>query len=112
MQMFLWGLYIVMYIVFMYVMIKLTGEKHPSNKGDERQRFMAKEAVIQSWYAIMYMLFFKGIQALPFFKGIFHKGDGISFFQQPFFYQGGDILLAALVGYMMGYIISYRKLSA
>lgn len=73
---------------------------------------MAKEAVIYSWYLIMYALLLKGCWSIPVLKEALHVKDPIEFFQQPFFRQGGDILLAATLGYVVGYIKAYFKMSA
>jgi hypothetical protein len=90
---------------------KLTGEEHPVNSDDERKRVMAKEAAVYSWNIIMFFLLLKGLQYIPFIhEAIF--SDSILFFQQPFFKQGGDILLAAVIGYLGGYLKIYFKLSA
>ncbi|QDP41610.1 hypothetical protein [Radiobacillus deserti] len=85
---------------------RLSGDE--SSQEDERQKRILKDAALSSWQLLMLYAFFRLMNLLPFMNELVDpsKIQTIAFFS-----NGGDILLVAMIGYLMGAMISYFRYS-
>lgn len=78
------------------------------SKEDERQKRILKDATITSWQVIMLYAFIQLMNLLPFVNEFVDPSwiESVAFFS-----NGGDILLIAIIGYIMGGLTSYFRYS-
>jgi hypothetical protein len=95
---------------FHFVFHTLAGDESKLAKGDERQKKLARDATMTSWYCMMYWILIKMLALIPFLRSVILPESPFS--QSAFVQHGGDILIVAVAGYVCGYLISYFRYSA
>ncbi|MFT8871987.1 MAG: hypothetical protein ABF868_06810 [Sporolactobacillus sp.] len=80
----------------------LSGDKQNMAHQDERQRKIFRDAAIFSWQTL---LLYGVMHLVVFYFNLTRPGG--TFIDTPFFQHGGDILFIAVIGYLLGLVMSY-----
>ncbi|WP_207667467.1 hypothetical protein [Clostridium sp. 1xD42-85] len=90
------------------MIIRLSGDSISGiSKEDERQKRILHDAVLISWQLIMLYAFIRLLNLPPIFDGLQDPSRRIQSFC-----NGGDILLLATIGFILGGLISYFRHSS
>ena len=119
---FLLGIGMIVLFLFLNRFIPyLTADESKSSgrKGDERQRHIRRQAVIGSWGFTIYYVVLKIVLGLPVIQSLNQLGPGLiepiinqELSQALLLNQGSDILLIAIIGYIVFHMLAHKKMTA
>ena len=92
-------------------MRNISGEGGGLTKGDERQKQIFRSSAIVSWQTLIFYALLRLLSIMPLFNQLFVNEKSSILLSNLFFKSGGDILAVGILGYIIGLLGSYLKLS-
>jgi hypothetical protein len=92
-------------------MRNISGEGGGLTKSDERQKQIFRSSAIVSWQTLIFYALLRLLSITPLFNQLFVNEKSSILLSYLFFKSGGDILTVGILGYVIGFLGSYLKLS-